>query len=484
MSEQTSLFDLPPAAEPENPRSTYGNSTSVQTEARREDPPSLRPHQVALSAKLDEGFAAGHRCGVAVMPTASGKGTLLAARAVRDAGELPGSTVVVSHLGEINTDLADRIRAAGAPRVRHHGFGGDPDASVVVVSAQAIEAGGMFFPNCHRLYVDEGHRGGSTTYDRFIANHLEIPGCCIELYTATPARADGRCLSHATFIAQGPQPRELVALGLLAPITVVSPAEAGQTLAADPAEIYPAGRKGIVFAASLPHSLWIQQGLRGRGIQAQHVDGTQHATKRRDIFDAFRAGTTQVITCFRLLAEGVDVPDAEVCLMASRVTSTVAFLQMCGRPRRIDPRNPNKRALLIDLCGSKHLHDHPDMDRTYHLDGEGIRAATDPALSAVCCPSCLAWGPPRSECEMCGATRPGPKPPRILAKDLIEQRMSHDDTSAQRATLARYVREALARKKKDGSPVSPWSAVHRFKGTYGFEPPRSWVFDAIAGRAA
>lgn len=427
--------------------------------------PTLRPHQARMWRDI-EALLGEHRCIVVQAPTASGKGTLLAFIAAHFAWwlteQLPGSVVVVSHLTEINGDLAARLVAAGCSKVRHHGEPGqDPMAPVVVVSAQAIEAGGLQFPNCRYLLVDEGHRAGSASYERFIGAHLHQ--ALVLLFTATPARADGKPLAHATAIVQGPQVRELVAAELLAPITVIAPKEHGRSLAAEPADIYPAGRKGIVFASSLPHSITLAEELTYRGVPAQHLDGTTHPTIRRRILDAFRSGHTQVITCFRLLAEGVDVPDAEVCMLAGSVTSTVTFLQTVGRVRRYAP---GKRALLLDLCGSMHLHGHPDWDRTYHVDGEAIRAVAPPAdQMPVMCKACGAWGLPRSTCEVCGATRPAPAPPKVKAKDLIEHRAAATDEEAQRARLK------LEIDKKLDAGKNPWSALFWFAGVYG-EPAK------------
>lgn len=437
--------------------------------------PVLRPHQLRMVADLDAAFAQGHRCVVLQAPTGAGKGTIAAFLAAREATG-PGSVVVVSHLTEINGDLRYRILAAGASAVRHIGGTedqGPEDAPVVVVSSQALDRGDLTFPDCRLLIRDEGHRAGSASDERFIARHLAL-GARVVLPSATPARADGKPLAHATAIVQGPQVRELVAAELLAPITVIAPKEHGRSLAAEPAAIYPAGRKGIVFASSLPHSITLAEELTYRGVPAQHLDGSTHPTIRRRILDAFRSGHTQVITCFRLLAEGVDVPDAEVCMLAGSVTSTVTFLQTVGRVRRYAA---GKRALLLDLAGSIHLHGHPDDDRTYHLEGEAIRVATEPALAAICCKACLSWGPPRSVCESCGARRPGPKPPRVLAKDLIEVHAGRP-TDQKRAHLERLVREAIARGHK------PWSAAYRFAGIYGHQPPREWMSVAINGRAA
>jgi superfamily II DNA or RNA helicase len=427
-------------------------------------PPTLRPDQLALVADYDAQRAAGHRCVIVQAPTGAGKSVVLAHLAARSVApqDAPGSIVVVSHLGLINEALVGHLTQAGCPAPLLYGHAGDPASPVVVVSAQAIEAGGLHFPNAREVYVDEGHRAAAPSYERFIGAHL--PHARVTLLTATPARSDGKALPHATAIVQGPQVSALVAAERLAPITVIAPKEHATTLAADPVDVYPEGRPGFIFAASLPHSIALAEGLRmRRGIRAMHVDGNLHPSKRAEILGFHRDGAIDVITCFRLIAEGVDVPRAEVCMLASSVGSTVTFLQTVGRARRF---TPGKRALLLDLCGSMHLHGHPDWDRTYHVDGDAIRAVQPPAdQMPVMCKACGAWGLPRSTCEVCGSTRPAPPPPKVKAKDLIEHRAAATDEEAQRARLKLEIDKKLAAGK------NPWSALFWFAGVYG-EPAK------------
>lgn len=416
---------------------------------------------------LDQAHHHGHRCVVMQLPTGGGKGNIIAFLAAREAAQgprLPGSIVIVAHLGEILSDVWKRALAAGCP----------DDGTVVVTSIQAIEAGDVTFPNARLFLGDEWHRAACASVQGLMARH---PGVRFVAFTATPARADGKPLAGFTHIVQGPQVRELVALGLLAPITVLAPTAPSSTLAQDPVAIYPEGRPGIVFAASVAHSVSIANGLSmARRIVAEHVDGSpEHARRRASAIERFNAGHLQVLTCLRLLAEGVDLPAAEVCVLASPVTSTVTFLQTIGRVRR---PQPGKRALLLDLCGSVHLHGLPDEDRTYHLEGGAIRLAeADRTQAATCCRQCLAWGPPRSVCEMCGATRPAAPPPRVMAKDMVEQRAA-EPQEQKRKVLARFVADAVRKGH------NPWSAAHRFRGRYGHAPPREWMAAAIAGRAA
>lgn len=432
--------------------------------------PELRPHQVAQREGLRRAFAAGHRRVIVQGPTGSGKGTLIADLGASAAAK-GNETVVVSHLGEINRDLRDRLLAAGAPAVRFvmgDETDGPADAPVIVTSIQTVEARELAFPNAKLILPDEVHRAAAAGYQAFLGRH---PQARIAGFTATPARSDGAPLEGFTSIVQGPQIRELLALDLLAPVTLVAPAEPARNLCQDPVAVYPAGRPGVVFGANVGHSAAIARGLCGRGMRAAHVDG--ESPDRVEVLERFAGGDLDVLCCYRLLVEGVDLPRAEVCVLASSVTSTVVYLQAIGRVRR--PR-PGKRALLLDLCGVWHLHGGPDEDRTYHLDGQGIRVQRpDGEVKLTQCRGCLAWGTPRTECEECGHVRPPPAPPKIRAKDLIEQRAGMADPSKQ-AVLRRLVEKAVSLGR------SPWSAQHAFKGTFGHYPEKTWMREILAER--
>lgn len=438
--------------------------------------PALRPHQVRLRADLAAALQQGHRAVVVQCPTGGGKGTLLAelgASAVRKGG----TVVVLSHLGEINRDLRSRLLAAGVPAVRFE-MGtvaeGHVDAPCVVTSIQTAEARSLTWPAATLVLADEIHRGASPSYQSFIERH---PRAVHVGFTATPARADGRPLGHFTHIVQGPQVRELLSVGLLAPITVLAPDARTHALSQDPVAVYPLGpdgraRPGVVFASSVEHSEALAAAFQLRGLRAEHVDGTTPAADRAAAVANFNNGTLDILTCRRLIVEGVDVPRAEVCVLAGAVSSPVAFLQAVGRVRR---PGAGKEALLLDLCGSFHSHGHPDEDRTYHLDGDAIRVARSGIDQPTQCRGCLSWGMPRSTCLACGFTRPGPPPPKVKAKDLIEFRSQQGDAAKFNA-LRRYVEGAVAKGRK------PASAIYVFKGTFGAFPPRGWLDDIIAGR--
>lgn len=433
---------------------------------------TLRPDQERALEGVRAEFRAGKRAVLLQAPTGWGKGTV-AARALANVATAGKRAVFACHRQEINLDLVNRLRDAGAPSVRvvagdlHEG---DANALVTVVSVQTLDARELVL-DPEVLWWDEAHRAAANSYKAGFARH---PRARHVGATATPARADGKPLDEFEAIVQGPQVRELLALGLLAPIRVFAPAETAKTLAKDPAAEYPIGAPGVVFAASVEHSRALAAQLQERGVRAAHVDG--ESRDRAVILERFADGDIDVLVNYRLLVEGVDLVRAEVCMLASLFSSAVAFLQSIGRVRR--PK-AGRTSTLLDLCGSVHLHGLPDADRSYHLSGDAIQvgAQGEPLPPVTQCRTCLAWGVPRSRCEQCGTERPAPPPPRILAKDLIEQR-AQESYETKQAALRRFVRIAVTKGR------NPWSATHHFKGVYGEYPPREWMLEILEARAS
>lgn len=437
---------------------------------------TLRPDQERSLSELSEHLVAGRRRVLVQAPTGWGKGTV-AAEIMRRAEGKGRRVVFISHLADINRDIAARARSYGCSRVGVLMGGapeGDPGARIVVATVQTLFArGASRAPRADLVIWDECHRAAASSYATVAAAY---PDAMHVGFTATPMRADGASLGDAfDAIVPGPHPLELVAAGCLAPVVVRAPSERTDALAQDPVEVWPMGAggraaPGILFASSLAHSRTCAARLAAVGIRAAHVDAD--TPDRGELIGRFNAGELDVLSCFRLFVEGVDLPRSEVVALAAAFGNVGAFLQAIGRGRRV--ATGKARCTVLDLRGSIHEHGHPDEPRTFHLDGEAIRRAE--AMPAVVqCRACHAWSAPSSVCVACGATLPPPPPPRVLARDLIEVRAGRDDDDARFATLRRFVSDAVRR------GVNPWSAAHRYRGTYGTEPRRDAMLAAIRG---
>jgi DNA repair protein RadD len=423
--------------------------------------PTLRPDQSAVLAELYAAIRSGCRRPLVQAPTGWGKGTF-AAHVLADVASSGKRGAFVCHREEINLDIAARLeRASGGPVRIEMGdrSQGPTDAPITVYSVQTLDARDITRPDVDVWWWDECHRAAAPSYERARLRHANAYHIGS---TATPARADGRPLTFFERIIQGPQVRELLAIGALAPLDYRAPNEALEGLAAAPEDAYPAGRPGVVFAANRNHGQALRTLMRRRGIRAEYLDGDTPA--RHEHIEAFNAGRVDVLICFRLLSEGVDLPRAEVCMFASRIGSVVTFLQAIGRVRR--PRE-GKRSLVLDLSGSLWLHGHPDADRAYSLgeDGPAIRLSKGALLSCVQCPGCLGWGPAATICDACGHTRPAPRAPRMTRAELREQRLD----SQPRAGADYELWSTLVRTQRERGYRPQWAAI-QFKQQTGHFP--------------
>ncbi len=417
----------------------------------------LRDYQERLVKGIFDAWAGPHRCVLAVAPTGSGKGDCIVAVVRR---LVPARILFVVHLDELVADISNRLRMAG---LGEH---------VRVTTWQTLAARNEFIPDLHYIIADEAHRSVASTYRAFLDRHKRAR---VVGFTATAQRGDGAGLGDAGFtaIVQGPQIRELVAAGHLAQMRVVAPDDETDSLAWDPLDawrLFAEGQKGIVFCDSVEDSARYFCDFERAGIQANHVDGT--TKNRRELLQRFDRASTGALFCYRLFLEGVNVPTAKVCMLATRISHPGAMLQAIGRVRR-----PTGLATLIDLRGNVHRPEMgwPDDDRIYSLE-TGVHLANQEALPTCRqCPSCLSWVGGAS-CLFCGGSMARAKKPARVVRYELKVRDEEADRKrlAKQAALARsgplwdlfvrLVREA----RRAGKPMT--AATYKFKMATGKFP--------------
>ena len=176
----------------------------------------LRPYQAAHVEALRESIRRGHRRIIAVAPTGSGKGAVLATMA-QTCVSRGRQCVVMTPRRELVEDLSDRIGSLGV----EHGviLAGDkrvrPDLLCQVASVQTLARRKK--PDADLVIVDECHHATSDSWARILAAY---PDSTVIGFTATPCRLSGKGLGTAfDDLVMGPQPAELTDLGYLVPVT-------------------------------------------------------------------------------------------------------------------------------------------------------------------------------------------------------------------------------------------------------------------------
>lgn len=438
-----------------------------------------------------------------VAPTGAGKTEMGRALAGR------GRTLWLTHTKELVKQTAERL-GAGIIAAGHPGNLGLP---VQVASIQTIVARNLM-PLCDRIVIDEFHHFVAEEWSSVIDKYPFTPRVGL---TATPERPDGRPLSEVVDeLVVAATYRELTEWGYLAPVRLLRPSKPLEKgVAIDPVKAYlekAEGRKGFIYCKSVKQAYEVAENLKAAGIRAACIEANTEPEQRKLLLEMFKHGEIRVLTNMNCLTEGVDVPDASVCILARSMGHVSTYLQAAGRVLRAAPGKTD--TLVIDLVGMSHYFGPPNENRIYSIDGEAIRRSTDAALR-VCLYCGMTFIPKgNGDCPRCGKHNPkqaekkqriygvplhelysGPNTPEWVKKaerekleDIAKSRGLSDAWVAQQfkarfmelpqswerpegKQLAEF-RKLLERAKVQGYAAG-W-AMHRFKAIYGKFPPREW----------
>lgn len=334
----------------------------------------LRRYQSLAVAEVSEKLNAG-RAVLLVSPTGAGK-TIIAAGIAKQYKRV----LLVAHRQEI-------IDQAHAVMGEH-------------VVAMSILAALRYGPTeIDLLIIDEAHRSAAKTYRDLIEKYRTARRLGL---TATALRADGQGLCDAfEEIVLASSIPELVAEGYLVPYRALeAPDEALNKLAhmkrsygdyatrelsqlmnqprlvGDVVREYvkhAAGRKAVVFAVSVEHSIKLAGAFLDAGIRAVHIDGRASAELRKESLQSVADGRVDVLCNVNLFTEGWDCPAISCVVMARPTASVTLYLQSVGRGMRPSPDKSD--LLILDHAGNIERHGAPDGLREWSLESKERRAA-------------------------------------------------------------------------------------------------------------
>lgn len=429
---------------------------------------ALRGYQLRAVEGVRDAFGRVRRVLLA-LPTGAGK-THTAAELIARAWARGRRVWFIVHRREIALDTWRRLVARAVPCGLMMADEPVTDAPVQVVMVQTLTARGtrVTLGKGDLVVWDECHHCEADTY-RAVAEQ------CPETFhlglTATPERGDGAGLRDAFDEIVAPiTSRELVALGVLAPVDVKGPRRRQSRLSMSAFEAWGRwgrGRPTVAFCESIPASLALVDALTEQGVAAAHLDGSTPTRRREQILEDFDAGRLDVISNVFVLAEGWDCARVEVILLARGCGSAATFVQIIGRGRRLGD-NPHKRCTLVDLCGAVWQHGMPDADREMTLDGVRSRPAAEDGDGAIAqCPECGEVYEVAGYARACpnGHERPG-RPVREVKRAPvgdIATVVSREELQAEFDRLMRLARER---------GWSPKAAPTMFWKRFGFWPVR------------
>lgn len=414
----------------------------------------LRPYQRDGVNQVMRNWADGSSSELLVIPTGGGK-TKCAGEVARRVKEAGRRTLGVVHRQELVRQMQERIG----------------DFSVDVVSIQGLVSSlphPAWFRQFNCCIIDEAHH--------YVAEEWKKP---IELLahakklglTATPERGDGKPMGDMfENMVVATNYSHLIENGWLVPAKVFQPPQQIDTgLATDIVSAYEQfgeGGQAFVYCGSVDHAHDVCDSFLERGISAASVVGSTIDAKRDRDVQSFRRGQLRVLCNVHCLTEGVDVPQAQVCILARNITHPSTYLQCAGRVLR--PHHTKSYGLLIDLVGASLAHGLPTEDREYSLEGRAIQRQSTTAIRMCmfCGYTYEGSGPKCPNCDQRLPPQVRKKEPVIYSMELREVYAGPDTPEAAKmAELLRLRVEAWKRK---------WSldyVAKQYRGLFSEEPP-------------
>lgn len=389
----------------------------------------LRDYQEDAVRDTRVAFANGHKAPCLVLSTGAGK-TVCAGKIVRDAFDKGKQVMFVVHRQELAKQTCKAFKGYGiTPAFIMSGVTPDYDNPVQIATIGTL---------CNRLdvvkepdliIIDEAQHALANQWLK-LKQHFG-KSKMIGL-TATPCRLDGKPLrEYFDTLVIGPSTADLIKKGALTPYDYYAPSTIDTTgmkhnktdFTADALSFFSQkreiigdniqqylrlanGKRNIVFACNVKHSLEIVKRYQDAGIPAAHLDGETPQADREKILSQFATGEIKVLSNVELFGEGFDLPSIEVVSLLRPTLSTSLYLQQVGRALRPCPELGKERAIIFDHVGNYERHGMPDDDREWSLKGGLVRkrpaTPTEATVRVQRCPECFFAHSPAHECPMCG----------------------------------------------------------------------------------
>jgi len=451
-----------------------------------------RPYQRAAIEGAREAYRQGKRAILLVCPTGGGK-TFVGARIVEGAvGKAAAGEVVfwIAHREELLLQAQKSIMAEGiedvgiiAPWARRQ------HAKVQVTSIQTLAAqikAGREIPRPRLMVIDEAHHFATTAPGWYeVIQRLKAP--TILGLTATPERGDGAPMGDIfDHLIPVSSVRELQELGVLVPCVTYAPETTTKALVREPIDAYREhgwGERCFVFCVTVAHAEAVAESFRSAGVNAATIHADTPWELRRARLAAFqsqdatplrKAGSADdaplVLTCVYTLTEGVDVPEATVCITARGIGHGGMMRQMVGRILRAAPWAGKTRGIWWDLRGQSNKPGIglPEADCTYSLEGKAITVSEStpddpPRRCKVCQATFMTWAVDRKtggrRCPGCGEPAPQLEMPNIAEREVFAVGSGAPE-EARNEALDRLCIEAVEKGRKRG-----W-IMHRHRELY------------------
>lgn len=338
--------------------------------------PELRSYQKQAIERVFKSFESNNSV-MLQMPTGTGKTVVFTELVKRwlDTKGIGKRVLFVVHRSELVDQIMGHLSSLG---IASHRIQGKIDKEnlinfrVHVGTVQTLQNPDKLPENLSLIVIDEAHHTPAMSYRRIIDSYSKVNTLKVLGVTATPQRLSGENFSDLfdDLILSEPI-KKFQELGFLSPtrhfvtsLPNLSELQlkmndydegASEKLMlredimadlVDSYQQYAQGKKAIVFAVSVKHSMEIAKRFLAIGIKSAHIDGKTPAESRKNIVEKFKRGEIQILSNVNVFTEGFDCPDVEVVQLARPTKSLVMYLQMVGRVMR--PFEGKQYGLILD----------------------------------------------------------------------------------------------------------------------------------------
>ncbi len=371
----------------------------------------LRDYQQEIFDKATDAFRNGAKGVCCVLPCRSGKSYIMA-RMIKGAR---GNVLVLAHRHSLINQHKELLDGLGilTDKVR-----------VESVFTEASRLGRYAPDDVALIIIDEAHLSEAASYRKV----CEYYNARRVLFTATPARLDGKPLTLADTLVTGITAKELIHRGAISDYDYYAPdlgidtenvdLVAGEynncqlsdlmcesAIYGDVLKYYRTlgeNRQAIAYCTSVKHSQQVADLFNSNGISAVSIDGGMSMKERDKRMEMFRNGDVQILCNCNLISEGITLPNASVGLLLRPTCSLPLFIQQACRV--LTPVE-GKKAVVIDYVNNVQRHGMPTDEHAWSLD-EVVKKRRqhndDGTLTIRQCERCFRCFKTAPVCPFCG----------------------------------------------------------------------------------
>ena len=443
----------------------------------------LRQYQQDIFDKSIQAFKDGAKGICCVLPCRSGKSYIMA-RMIKGA---KGNVLVLAHRHTLINQHKELLKGLGVLT---------SNVRVESVFTEASRLGKYAPDEVDLIIIDEAHLSEATSY-RKVCNYYN---CRRVLFTATPARLDGKPLTLADTLITGITADELIKEGAISEYDYYAPdlnlsfdnvdMIAGEynngqltelmcqtAIYGDVLKYYRTlgdNRQAIAYCTSVKHSEQTAKMFCDNGVAAISIDGSMSQKERNLRMELFKSGKVQILCNCNLISEGVTLPSASVALLLRPTCSLPLFIQQACR---VLTPVPGKKAVIIDFVNNVQKHGMPTETHYWSLTQSVERRKEfneDGTLSIRQCENCFKCFKTAPVCPYCGYTYKV-KPRELKTVQNVELKKIE---AVQKEKEEQQKKEA----RREQGRCKSYEELYELAKRRGYKNPSGWAYFIMKGR--